>query len=91
MGVPTYLVFTKDHAYALACQVDPEQLLPTIQQAYQATPREQVIEERRVLESHTMLTWIVGALQSQIVPHALRIRTDLGWCTHARRCRCDPA
>ena len=61
VGIPTYLVFTDTHAYVLACEVESDKLISTVEQVYTTVPGERSFEETKWIDPHTVVTWTVNS------------------------------
>jgi hypothetical protein len=57
VGIPTYLTFTRHHAYVLACGVDPATIRETIEETYTGPPRARVSDETLSIAPHTVRSW----------------------------------
>lgn len=60
VGVPNYLAFTDDHAYVMACGVEPQTIAPTLEQRY-ATDQAPVLQaETRFIQPHSLFVTTFG-------------------------------
>lgn len=54
VGIPNYLAFTDDHAYVMACGVDPERLAPTLENRYATEHTPTLHAETRLIQPHAL-------------------------------------
>lgn len=79
VGIPTYLVFTPDHAYILACEVDPQALPLTIADVYTTLPPPRISETTRWLDPHTTSITPIGLSHSLHLSLALAASDPIDW------------
>jgi len=79
VGVPTYLVFTRTHAYVLACQVDRPTMADTIDRVYSTPAPERVTEETRWLEPNHIVTWNLSGAQSHKISYTFDASEPIDW------------
>ncbi|HQY57589.1 MAG: hypothetical protein KA240_03795 [Nitrospira sp.] len=54
VGIPNYLVFTNNHTYTLACDVDPSTMAPTLAERYAIQPPPVQRDETRSIPPHSL-------------------------------------
>jgi len=67
VGIPNYLVFTDNHAYTLACDVDPGTMASTLEQRYATQPPPVQRAETRSIPPHSLsVTRLNGTTPTQV-------------------------
>ncbi len=79
VGIPNYLVFTSDHAYTMACNVDSETIAPTLEHRYAIQPPPVQREETRSIPPHSLSVTRLDATTPTQVEIELHTNGPLDW------------
>jgi len=79
VGIPNYLVFTEDHAYTMACEVDPRTIVPTLEQRYAIQQPPVQREETRWIQPRSLSVTTLNTTLPTQVDIELHTNGPLDW------------
>jgi hypothetical protein len=79
VGMPTYLVFTSDHAYTLACNVDIDQVRPTMSRLYTSPRQERRMQETHSIPSHSFKSWHFSFPEATALHYSINATQSVDW------------
>lgn len=79
VGMPTYLVFTSDHAYTLACNVDVDQVRPNMSRLYTPPRQERRVQETHAIPGHSFKVWHFSFPEATALHYSINATQSVDW------------